>query len=158
MSAHVSAYDTATIVNDAVIFRCTLDFLICKATVKAGHIAGCDTLVTLIFKGVYIRRVNVCSVSLKACPTLCNPTEPTTLLCPWNSPGKNYWSGLPRLPPGDLSHPGIEPTSHTSPALAGGSFTTSTIWEAQYAFININFLPYFTFDETINLYLLCDYQ
>ena len=32
-----------------------------------------------------------------------------------------YWSGLPFPPPRDLSVPGIEPTS---PALAGGFFTT----------------------------------
>ena len=32
-------------------------------------------------------------------------------------------------PPGDLPHPGTEPTSLTSPALAGGFFTTSTTWE-----------------------------
>ena len=33
-------------------------------------------------------------------------------------------------PPGDLPNPGIEPTSLTSPALAGRFFTTSTTWEA----------------------------
>ena len=32
---------------------------------------------------------------------------------------------------GGLSDPGIEPMSLTSPALAGGSFTTSATWEAQ---------------------------
>ena len=31
--------------------------------------------------------------------------------------------------PGHLPNPGIEPTSLTSPALAGGFFTTSAIWE-----------------------------
>ena len=87
--------------------------------------------------------------------------QPTRLLCPWDSPGKNtgvgyhfllqwmkvkslsrvrlfvtpwtaayqappsmgfsrqYWSGLPFPPPGDLPHPGIEPASLMSPALAG---------------------------------------
>ena len=35
------------------------------------------------------------------------------------------WSGLPCPPPGDLPHPGTEPTSLTSPALASGFFTTS---------------------------------
>ena len=30
----------------------------------------------------------------------------------------------------DLTHPGIEPMSLVSPALAGGSFITSTTWEA----------------------------
>ena len=33
---------------------------------------------------------------------------------------KEYWSGLPGPPPGDLLDPGIKPTSLTSPALAGG--------------------------------------
>ena len=40
------------------------------------------------------------------------------------------WSGLLCPPPGDLPGPGIEPTSLTSPALAGGGFTTGTTWEA----------------------------
>ena len=35
------------------------------------------------------------------------------------------WSGLPCPPPGDLPNPGMEPASLTSPALAGGFFTTS---------------------------------
>ena len=38
---------------------------------------------------------------------------------------QEYWSGLPRPPPGDLPNPGIEPMSFTFPALAGGFFTTS---------------------------------
>ena len=40
------------------------------------------------------------------------------------------WSGLPFPPPGDLPDPGTEPASLSSPALAGGFFTTSTAWEA----------------------------
>ena len=39
------------------------------------------------------------------------------------------WSGLPFPPAGDLPDPGIEPASLTSPALAGGFFTTSAVWE-----------------------------
>ena len=35
---------------------------------------------------------------------------------------QEYWSGLPFPPPGDLPHPGIEPASFVSPALAGGFF------------------------------------
>ena len=42
---------------------------------------------------------------------------------------QDYWSGLPCSPPGDLPDPGIEPASLTSPALAGGFFTTSATWE-----------------------------
>ena len=37
-----------------------------------------------------------------------------------------YWSGLTHPPPGDLPHPGIEPTSFMSPTVAGRLFTTST--------------------------------
>ena len=43
---------------------------------------------------------------------------------------QEYWSGLPFPPPGDLPDPGIEPSSLTSPALAGGFFTVRTTWEA----------------------------
>jgi len=43
---------------------------------------------------------------------------------------QEYWRGWPCPPPGDLPHPGIEPKSLTSPALAGGLFTTSAPWEA----------------------------
>ena len=39
------------------------------------------------------------------------------------------WSGLPLPSPGDLPDPGIEPTSLTSPALAGGFFTSSAAWD-----------------------------
>ena len=38
--------------------------------------------------------------------------------------------GLPCSSPGDLPHPGIEPTSPTAPALAGRFFITSADWEA----------------------------
>ena len=41
---------------------------------------------------------------------------------------QEYWSRLSCLPPGDLPNPRIEPASLMSPALAGGFFTTSTIW------------------------------
>ena len=43
---------------------------------------------------------------------------------------QEYWRGLPLPTPGDLPNPGIEPTSLTSPALAGRFFTTSATWEA----------------------------
>ena len=66
--------------------------------------------------------------SLQSCPTLCNPIN-----C--SPPGSSILqarilSGLPCPSPGNLPHPGIKPTSLTSPALAGRLFTTSTIWEA----------------------------
>ena len=43
---------------------------------------------------------------------------------------QEYWSGLPRPPPGDLPDPGIKPASLMSLALAGEFFTTSAPWEA----------------------------
>ena len=49
---------------------------------------------------------------------------------------QEYLNGLPCLSSGDLAHPGIEPMSLKSPALAGQFFTTSTTREDKY--ININ--------------------
>ena len=45
---------------------------------------------------------------------------------------QEYWSGVPFPFPGNLPYPGIEPVSLMSPALAGGFFTISTTWKAQY--------------------------
>ena len=47
---------------------------------------------------------------------------------------QEYWSGLLHPPPRDLPHPETEPASLTSPALAGGFFTTSATWEAQQSY------------------------
>ena len=54
---------------------------------------------------------------------------------------QEYWSRLPFPSPRDLPDPGIEPKSPVSPVLAGGFFTTSTIWEA-YRFLIISFLSF----------------
>ena len=43
---------------------------------------------------------------------------------------REYWSGLLCPPPGALPHPGIEPASLLSPALAGRFFTIRVTWEA----------------------------
>ena len=49
---------------------------------------------------------------------------------------QEYWSGLPCPSPWDLPDPGVEPGSLTSPALAGGFFTTSgtSYWKAWLVF------------------------
>ena len=44
---------------------------------------------------------------------------------------QEYWSGLPFHSPRNLPDPGIKSESLTSPALAGGFFTTSATWEAR---------------------------
>ena len=49
------------------------------------------------------------------------------LLCSWDSPGKITGVGCHAL--WNLPNPGIEPRSLTSPALAGGFFTTGATWE-----------------------------
>jgi len=43
------------------------------------------------------------------------------LFCPWDFPGKSYWSGLPSPSPEHLPNIGIKPVSL---ALAGRFFTT----------------------------------
>ena len=68
--------------------------------------------------------MHVC-VHVQSSLTLCNPMD-------YSPPGSfamgfprhEYWSGLPFPTPEDLPHPGIEPPSFVSPALAGGFFTT----------------------------------
>ena len=71
----------------------------------------------------------MCAKSLQSCLTLCDPMEPTRLLCPWDSPGKNTRVGCHFPSPGDLPNPGMEPMSLMSPALAGKFFTTSATWD-----------------------------
>ena len=51
---------------------------------------------------------------------------------------QEYWSGLPCPPPADPLHPGIEPTSFMSPALAGRFPTISATLEAHKYCLNNN--------------------
>ena len=52
---------------------------------------------------------------------------------------QEYWSGLPCTLPRDHPDPKMEPMSLTSPALAGGLFTSHTTWEAQLLTLRIGF-------------------
>ena len=63
--------------------------------------------------------------------------------------GKEYWSGLPFPPPGDLPDPGIK---STSPALAGSFFISSTTWETTEESLNCSpqWLYHFTFPPAMN--------
>ena len=69
----------------------------------------------------------LCCLVAKSCPTLCDPMDcsPARLLCPWDFLGKNAGVGCHFLLHGDLPEPGIEPTSLTFSASAGGFFTTA---------------------------------
>ena len=51
---------------------------------------------------------------------------------------QKYCSGLPCPPPGDLPNPGTKCMSLTSPALAGGFFTTNATWEAPYGLMLVS--------------------
>ena len=51
----------------------------------------------------------VCATSLQSCLTLCDPMEPTRLLCPWDSPGKNTGVGYYALLQGIFLTQGLNP-------------------------------------------------
>ena len=72
----------------------------------------------------------VCAHSVMSDSFLHYGLQPTRLLYSWGFSRQEYWSGLPCPSPGDLPGPGIEPTSLTSPALAGRFFTTNATQEA----------------------------
>ena len=69
-----------------------------------------------------------------SCVCLCATlwTEAVRLLCPWDSPGKNTGVGCHALLQGIFPTQGSNPHLFMPLALAGGFFTTSTIWEAQH--------------------------
>ena len=67
--------------------------------------------------------------SLQSFPTLCDSMVCQAPLSMGFS-RQEYWSGLPCLPPEDLSDPEIKSASLMSLVLAGGFFTTSATWEA----------------------------
>ena len=72
--------------------------------------------------GLYACALCVCSVMSNSFATLWTVASQAHLSMKFSR--QEHWSGLPFLPPGDFPHPRIKPTSHTSPALAGGFFTT----------------------------------
>ena len=55
----------------------------------------------------------MCSVSVMSDSLWPHGLQPARLFCPWGFSRQEYWSGLPRHPPGDLSNPGMEPMSPT---------------------------------------------
>ena len=66
-----------------------------------------------------------CYLVAQSCLTLLQPhgLKPTRLLYPWDSPGQEYWSGLPFLSPSDL----LTEESTLVSYLAGGFFTTELL-------------------------------
>ena len=70
---------------------------------------------------------SVCGSDVQLCPTLC---EPTRLLYPWDSPGKNTRGRCLFLLQGIFTIQGSNPCLLSLPHW-GEFFTTSTTWEAQ---------------------------
>ena len=76
----------------------------------------------------------------KSCPTLVTPwTVARQAPLSLGFSRHEYCSGLPFPPAENLPDPGIKPASLMSPALAGGFFTTSATWEAQYKRVTLQF-------------------
>ena len=67
----------------------------------------------------------------QSCPILWDPMTPCQAPLSMEFSRQEYWNGWPSPTPGNLPHPGIEPTSLMSPALTGSFFATSASWEAQ---------------------------
>ena len=69
---------------------------------------------------------------LQSCPTLWDSKDckPARFLCPWDFPGKSIGVGCHFLLQGDLSSPGIEPTSLTCPAIGRQVLYHCATWEA----------------------------
>ena len=62
-----------------------------------------------------------CCLVTQSCSTLCHPCKIPQAI---GFSRKDYWSGLPLPPPGDLPNPGIKLVFLLSPALVGRFFTT----------------------------------
>ena len=61
-----------------------------------------------------------------SCLTLCDPMDYSLPGSPVHEFSRQeHWTGWPFPSPGDLPNPGIKPVSPSSPALAGGFFTTA---------------------------------
>ena len=74
----------------------------------------------------------VCVCILSHIQLFCDPMDygpPGSCLMEFSK--QEYLSGLPFPTPEDLPHPGMEPISPESPALAGRFFTTSAAWETK---------------------------
>ena len=72
-----------------------------------------------------------CAKLLQSYRTLCDPIDCSLSgFLSMRLSRREYQSGLPCPPPGDLPDPGVETVSFMSPALADGLFTTSATWKA----------------------------
>ena len=92
----------------------------------------------------------MCANLLQSCPTLWDPMDssPAGSSVHGDSTGKNTGVGCHFPPPGYLPDPKIEPVSFTSPALAGGSFTTSTTLQILFYVIPVTLASLFSLNSS----------
>ena len=108
------------------------------STLPNSWMGSRSCLVTSLGFSVYsIMCVCMHAKSLQLCPTLCDPVDCSQAPLSLGFSRQEYWSGSLCPPPGELPDPCIEDVSRKSPALAGGFFTTSAIWEAPYSIIQV---------------------
>ena len=96
--------------------------------------------------------VCVCVLNCFSLVQLCNPIDHTARQASLSMEfsRQEYWSGLPCPSPGDFPDPGIESTSLTFPALAGGFFTTRATWEAPFYLSSFSFTSSFLKSKRMN--------
>ena len=82
---------------------------------------------------IYLAKIFPHVYRTQSCLTICNPVHHVPRQAPVSIglSRKEYWSGLPFPPPGNLPNPGIEAVSPVSPALVGGLFMTEPPEKAQ---------------------------
>ena len=73
----------------------------------------------------------LCHVRLSLAPCTVAHEAPLSM----GFPRQEYWSELPFPPQGDLPHPGSEPASLGSPALAGRFFTTGSLAKSHLSWV-----------------------
>ena len=126
--------NTSNIPFSCIIQR-TGDIRLLKCSVGVKSQIGQDSKMTSSpFSHKISDRWHECMLSHFSCVQLFVTTWTAARQAPLSMEfsGQDYWSGLPRPPPGDLPNPGIKPVSLTSPALAAGFLTTSATREAQW--------------------------
>ena len=106
-----------------------------ESVLYAEWCSPCDPLPPYQSIGIWTEKLlQIASVSLFSCccclvaksyPNLLWPQglQTTRILCLWEFPRQEYFSGLSLPSPGDLPDPGIKPAS---PTLAGTFFTTES--------------------------------
>ena len=116
----------------------SLDYGIRLAVSQPGQLRG----FIFVFIGIFRKWL---AVTIWKCQSLSRLfATPWTVACQvplsLGFPRQEYWSGWQFPSRGDLPNPGMEPPSLTSPALAGGFFTTSTMGELLYTYTLLSIL------------------